>query len=96
MTHRHRHIISLLLFSWFLSSHAQLNSGNLTQFTEKDGLPGAAVNALLMDNHGYLWIGTINGLTRYDGYEFKRFYYNPNDTISIHGLNVWSLFQYRR
>ena len=43
MTHRHRHIISLLPFSWLsCTSHAQLNSGNLTQFTEKDGLPGAA------------------------------------------------------
>ena len=85
-----------LILSLSLHSHAQLNSGNLTQFTEKDGLPGAEVHAILADRHGYFWIGTINGLTRYDGYEFKRFYYNPNDTVSIHGLNVWSLFQDRK
>jgi ligand-binding sensor domain-containing protein len=96
MTRSYKHIISFFLFFPFLSSYAQLNSGNLTQFTEKDGLPGAEVHGILTDRHGYLWIGTINGLTRYDGYEFKRFYYNPNDTISIHGLNVWSLFQDRR
>ena len=79
-----------------LHSHAQLNSGNLTQFTEKDGLPGAEVHGILTDRLGYLWIGSVNGLTRYDGYEFKRFYYNPNDTVSIHGLNVWSLLEDRK
>jgi signal transduction histidine kinase/ligand-binding sensor domain-containing protein len=79
-----------------LNSYAQLSSGNLTQFTEKDGLPGAEVHGILTDKLGYLWIGTVNGLARYDGYEFKRFYYNPNDTASIHGLNVWSLFEDRK
>src|SRR5664279_123640 len=78
------------------NSYAQLNSGNLTQFSEKDGLPGAQVNRILVDRFGYLWIGTINGLARYDGYEFKRFYYNPNDTVSIHGSIVWSLFEERK
>src|SRR6476619_2256408 len=88
--------ILFLLLVVSLSSYEQLNSGNLTQYTEKDGLPGVQVNSILVDKHGYLWVGTINGLVRYDGYEFKRFYYNPNDTASIHGLNVWSLFEDRK
>ena len=75
------------------NSYAQLNSANLIQYSEKDGLPGSQVYNVLTDRLGYLWTGTINGLARYDGYEFKRFYYNPNDTASIHGLIVWSLFQ---
>src|ERR1051326_2304200 len=76
-----------------LASHEQLNSGNLTQYNEKDGLPGVQVNSILVDKHGYLWIGTINGLARYDGYEFKRFYYNPNDTATIHGLVVFPMLE---
>jgi ligand-binding sensor domain-containing protein len=76
-----------------LSVYPQLNSGNLTQFTENDGLPGAQVNKLLVDRFGYIWVGTINGLARFDGYEFKRFYSNPNNPASIHGLIVWSLFE---
>jgi ligand-binding sensor domain-containing protein len=51
------------------------------------------VSSLLIDRFGYVWAGTINGLVRYDGYEFKRFYSNPNDTTSIHGLPVYSLFE---
>ena len=73
--------------------YAQLNSGNLTQFTEKDGLPGSEVTNVITDRWGYIWMGTVNGLARYDGYEFKRFYFNPNDSASIHGLVVWSLFE---
>jgi len=86
-------IFFYLLLAISFHSYAQLNSGNLTQFTEKDGLPGVQVNSVLIDRHGYLWAGTINGLARYDGYEFKRFYYNPNDTASIHGLVVFALFE---
>ena len=85
---RLRAIFSGLLLLVSLSSYNQLNSGNLTQYTEKDGLPGVQVNSILIDKHGYVWVGTINGLARYDGYEFKRFYYNPNDTATIHGLVV--------
>jgi len=90
---RFKHIILVLLVLVSVSSYAQLNSGNFTQYAEKDGLPGAEVHDMLTDRHGYIWVGTVNGLARYDGYEFKRFYYNPNDTVSIHGLNVWSLFE---
>jgi len=84
-------LVVLLLFS--LHSSAQLNVNNLIQYSEADGLPGAQVNQILVDKLGYIWVGTINGLARFDGYEFKRYYYNPNDTATLHGLNVWSLFQ---
>jgi signal transduction histidine kinase/ligand-binding sensor domain-containing protein len=87
--------IAFLGFAVLLNtaSFAQLNSNNLTTFTELDGVPGAVVNKVLVDRFGYIWVGTVNGLARYDGYEFKRYYNNPNDTASIKGLNVWSLFE---
>src|SRR4030095_12936015 len=73
--------------------HAQYATGNFTRYAEKDGLPGVEVSDLLVDRQGYIWIGTVNGLARFDGYSFKRFYFNPNDTNTIHGLTVWSLFE---
>ena len=83
-----------LLF--FIKGFAQPNAANLTAFTEQDGVPGSQVSDVLVDNLGYIWLGTINGLARYDGYEFKRFYSNPNDSTAIKGLVVWSLFQDRK
>ena len=56
-------------------------------------MPGSQVGNVLIDKFGYVWIGTINGLARYDGYEFKRFYNDPNDATSIKGLIIWSLFE---
>ena len=69
-------------------SFAHFKPGNLIQFTEQDGLPGIQVNSLLQEKFGYMWVGTINGLARYDGYEFKRFYNNPNDSTSINGIRI--------
>jgi signal transduction histidine kinase/ligand-binding sensor domain-containing protein len=83
----------LVTFTFSPSAFAQLSVNNLTWYTEKDGLPGTQVNKLIVDRFGYIWIGTINGLSRYDGYNFKRFYENPNDPGSIKGLVIWSLFE---
>ena len=74
-------------------SFSQLNPNNITQFTEKDGIPGSQVSEILIDKFGYVWIGTINGLARFDGYEFKRFYNDPNDSTSMKGFIIWSLFE---
>src|SRR5580700_1808054 len=74
---------------------AQLNEINLAQYAERDGLPSVEVHHIITDKFGYVWVGTINGLTRFDGYEFKRFYFNPNDTLTIHGLDVESICEDR-
>ncbi|WP_373497383.1 two-component regulator propeller domain-containing protein, partial [Aquiflexum sp.] len=75
------------------AAYAQLSVNNLTWYTEKDGLPGTQVNKIIVDQFGYIWIGTINGLSRYDGYNFKRFFQNPNDPGSIKGHVIWTLFE---
>ncbi len=74
-------------------SFAQLNSNNLTQYTELDGVPGSQAKSVLVDKFGYIWVGTINGLARFDGYEFKRYINDPNDSTTIKGLIVWGLFE---
>ena len=43
----------------------------LRQMTVADGLPSNAVHALAEDRSGYLWIGTGDGLARYDGVGFR-------------------------
>ncbi len=39
-------------------------------FTTRDGLSSNHITALLQDKQGFLWVGTINGLNRFDGYRF--------------------------
>ncbi|PWU08286.1 MAG: hypothetical protein C5B50_29850 [Verrucomicrobia bacterium] len=43
-------------------------------WTMEDGLPGNAVLTLAPTRDGYLWVGTPNGLTRFDGVRFVRFH----------------------
>ncbi|MBQ9538480.1 MAG: hypothetical protein IJU95_04355 [Treponema sp.] len=42
-------------------------------YTTADGLPGMSIVAILQDNKGYIWIGTYDGLVRFDGVEFVTF-----------------------
>jgi hypothetical protein len=56
--------------------------GNVVRFehlTIEDGLSQNAGLALFQDSHGYLCIGTQDGLNRYDGYRFNIFKHDPDD-----------------
>ena len=50
---------------------------------QEDGLLQLNVKCLTLDNLGYLWVGTEDGLLRYNGYEFKSFLNDPLDSLSI-------------
>lgn len=69
--------VLLLLMLPFLRLAAQdpyaqvINSGN--------GLPGNAVYDLLQDSKGFMWFATDDGISRYDGHTFKK-YYSPEQT----------------
>jgi signal transduction histidine kinase/ligand-binding sensor domain-containing protein len=43
------------------------------QFTVLDGLPVNHITCLLQDSRGYLWVGTADGLARFDGVRFKTY-----------------------
>jgi len=65
------------------------------RFTTDNGLPSDLANCLLQDRSGFLWIGTTNGLCRYDGYSFKVYRYAPDDPYSLAANVVESLYEDR-
>lgn len=69
----------IILFAVCCSLHAQ----NLRTISTKNGLPQSFVSGLIQDRDGFIWIGTRNGLARYDGREFKLFQNKFNDTTSL-------------
>ena len=56
--------------------HAQsiitINDLRLRHFQLKDGLPSQMVERIIEDKVGFIWIGTYNGLLRYNGYDFQK------------------------
>lgn len=53
---------------------------NLNIYNSSNGMPGNQVNDILQDRHGRLWIGTMNGVTMFDGLKFSGF--DQNNPIS--------------
>lgn len=54
----------------------------------EEGLSQSVVNVILQDRMGFLWIGTEDGLNRYDGYNFKVYKTNEDNsnTLSDHWI----------
>jgi signal transduction histidine kinase/ligand-binding sensor domain-containing protein len=61
----------------------------------EDGLSQNASLALLQDSHGYLWIGTQDGLNRYDGYGFTIFRNDPENPDSLGYNSIIALYEDR-
>lgn len=52
-------------------------------FTIEQGLSSSVIYSINQDKKGFLWIGTGEGLNRFDGYNFKVFKHSPFDSTSI-------------
>ncbi|MEN0050535.1 MAG: two-component regulator propeller domain-containing protein [Bacteroidota bacterium] len=66
----------------FLTQSIFAQSG-LQHWTTQDGLSSNWVTQITQDDEGYIWVATQYGLNRFDGYEFKPYYYEPNTPNSL-------------
>lgn len=64
---------------------------NITLYNTDNGLPQSQVNCMMRDSYGFMWIGTQDGLSYYDGYAFKIFSTNPLDPLSICDNYIYSI-----
>ena len=66
--------------------------GRFNNLTIDDGLSQGFVSAICQDEQGYIWIGTMGGLNRYDGYSFKIFKHSLSDQSSLSDDMITCLF----
>jgi signal transduction histidine kinase/ligand-binding sensor domain-containing protein len=62
------------------------------RISSDDGLSQSAVTSILQDKYGYLWVGTLDGLNRYDGAVFKTYHSHHGDTTSLPKNDIVNLF----
>ncbi|MFK7957265.1 MAG: ATP-binding protein [Lysobacterales bacterium] len=81
----------LIVLSLALAPKAGRTSEVLDVFGVENGLPANQVTALAQDAEGFLWIGTSDGLARFDGVDFEIFRNEPSDSRSLPGNQVQAL-----
>lgn len=86
-------ILSLLCNISFLK--AQNLPTSFDHYNIIDGLPDNNINAITQDKYGFIWIGTSNGLARFDGKNFTEFSgakniapLPSNEILSIKRFNI--------
>jgi signal transduction histidine kinase/ligand-binding sensor domain-containing protein len=62
-------------------------------YSTDKGLAGHEVKAVQQDKAGYIWVGCVTGLQRFDGTRFLTFRHNSSDSTSIPDNNINHLFR---
>lgn len=75
----------------FAADAAGFETVRFRAFGVEHGLSQATVRAIAQDRSGFLWLGTQDGLNRYDGYEFRVFRRIPGDPDSLPDNHVSAL-----
>lgn len=65
----------------------------LEHLTTADGLPQGTVFATLQDSQGFIWLGTEDGLVRYDGHELLRYAYSRDTRGSLPGNYIQAIVE---
>lgn len=88
-----KYVVSLLLVLFltarvFSQPSPKINFSNVTA-----PLSNLHVSCILQDSRGFLWVGTEDGLNRFDGYEFKIYRHDPDDSTSLLKNRIRALFE---
>ncbi|MEQ9166401.1 MAG: two-component regulator propeller domain-containing protein, partial [Fulvivirga sp.] len=84
-------LLASILFFATLPSFGQ-NQVRFDRITVEDGLSQSSITSMVQDEFGYLWIGTLDGLNKYDGNNFYKYKSNDNDSTGLPRNEIKNLF----
>jgi len=85
----------LIVFSISVKIHSQNTSFVFKNYNVKDGLADNNILSMYQDSRGFMWFGTHEGLSRFDGTRFKNYIFNSTDLYSIPGNIVQDMTEYK-
>jgi len=62
------------------------------KFNQSQGLSQVTISCIVQDKKNFIWIGTQDGLNKFDGYKFKVFKNDRNDSLSLPNNSITGLF----
>ena len=77
----------VILNSYPNESYAHANNLTFNNLNIEQGISQSTAEIIFQDSKGYIWIGTSDGLNRYNGYEYKIYNYEEGkNSISNNGI----------
>ncbi len=81
--------ILLMMYHFAFADNSQV----FEHLSINDGLSSSTVFSILQDDGGFMWFGTTNGLNKFDGYSFKVFEYDPEDSTTISNTSAGNIYK---
>src|SRR5689334_6437267 len=85
---RSKYFLFILLLFCSLTGLSQNQSFNFEHMGTHEGLSQINVLCIFQDSRGFMWVGTMDGLNRYDGYNFTIYRNDAQDNNTIVGNYV--------
>lgn len=92
---KHIHLKLLFYLCFILMAHSQnkANDYYYKRISIEHGLSNSAVNCIIRDCEGILWVGTRQGLNRIERNYIKNYSYLPNEDTNLLGNNIRQLYE---
>ena len=82
-------LVAVFIFLLIQISNAQ--NLKFDHYNDNSGLSHNSIRHIVQDKHGFLWIGTFSGLSRFDGYEFKTYLSTSDGPNKINNDDITAL-----
>jgi len=82
-----------IVFLTILPTNLFAQNKDFRRLTISDGLSHDNVYTIIQDQTGFMWLGTQNGLDKYNGYSFTSFFHDPQDSCSLVSANFGKLME---
>ena len=83
-----RNLIGVLLLLWTATVVTAQDMFTVTRYGTHDGMPHNLTQCYAQDSQGFLWIGTRNGLSRFDGIAFHNYKTSPRDEVRMNSNRI--------
>lgn len=88
-----KQLIFIIQFFIMPSIFGQAPAINFRHITYEDGLSNSTIECIFQDSRGFIWMGTRDGLNRYDGFQFKIFKNEPGNNLSISDNYITCIYE---